>query len=328
MRTFLIVIVFLLIFSPFSFAGSQGFPANLYSYYLKGLFHLQKGEFENGLDQLEKAKRKDPESVHTRLKMATVLVRLGRTDEAEKILLEAKKIDPENLEISLALIFIYSYSKKDKELEKEYEYLLTKAHELKPEDIGISEYLGQFYFFKEHQSQAIDIYEKIIEQKPDYVDAYFWLGYFYSETSKVEKAIDTWKKGLAINPEHAPILNSLGYTYAEQGLKLDEAEGMIKKALSIEPQNGAYLDSLGWVYYKKGDLAKALKYLQEAITFVKDPDIYAHLGDVFLKIGDKAKAIEFYKKGIEDFPESQDLKLRLEEHDATDTGPKKESNFN
>ena len=147
MRKFLIATLFV-IMTPLAFAGSQRFNANLYSNYLKGLFFIQNEEYELGLKELEKAKAKDPKSIHTRLKIATVLIRLGKNEEAQKALLEAKKLDPDNLEISLTLIFIYSYAQKDKELEAEYEELLKNAHRLKPDDISISEYLAQFYFYK------------------------------------------------------------------------------------------------------------------------------------------------------------------------------------
>jgi len=284
---------------------------------------LQSGDFEAGLKELEKTKQRDPTSVYTRLKIATVLIRLGKTDEAEQILREAKRLDPDNLEISLALIFVYSYARNDAALEDEYGQLLQKAHEKKPDDIGISEYLGQFYFYKKNIREAILIYETIIKQKPDYVDAYFWLGYLYSEANDTQKAIDLWRKGLSINSEHAPILNSLGYTYAEAGVHLDEAEEMIKKALEQEPDNGAYLDSLGWVYFKKGNLEQAYQYLQQALERAKDPDIYQHLGDAAAALGNIEEAVGYYRQGSEQFPEDEDLKLKLKKYEQKSKRPKK-----
>jgi tetratricopeptide (TPR) repeat protein len=311
----LLIFSFALLIGPFSYAGSQQSNAALYSHYLKGLFSLKRGDYETGLKELQKTKEEDSQSVHARLKVAMVLIRLGRTDEAEKVLLEAKSLDPDNLEISLALIFIYSYAKKDKELEGEYEKLLLKAHELKPQDLNIAEYLGQFYFYKKNIKSAIKVYESILEQDTDYVEAYFWLGYLYSEESDLDKAADLWQKGLAIDPDHAQILNSLGYIYAQQGVKLKKAEEMIKKALEQDPDNGAYLDSLGWIYYKKGDFKKALGFLEKAIERAKDPEIYLHLGDVSIALNDIEKGLTYYKQGLEHFPDDKDLKVQLEKYE-------------
>lgn len=318
MRFFLILIIFCLNILPLSFSQSQSYLTNLYSAYLKGLFYVERGDYLLGLKELEKAKAQDPKSIHIRLKIATVLIRLERVGEAEKVLKEAKRIDPNNLDISLALIFVYSYAQKDKELEKEYEELLEKAHELKPKDIGISEYLAQFYFYRKKPKEAIEIYEKILEVSPDYVDAFFWLGYLYEETGQREEAIKVWKKGLEIEPSYAPILNSLGYIYAEEGVNLDLAEEMIKKALEKEPENGAYLDSLGWVYFKKGAYQQAREYLEKALNFTKDPEIYEHLGDLYIKLGEEDRGIGLYKEGFKHFPDYKNLERKIEENEKKD----------
>ena len=179
MRFFLIFFIFFLIITPVSFSQNQKLNKDLYSSYLKGLLYIERGDYLQGLEELGKAKAKDPKSIHIRLRMATVLIRLDRIDEAEAVLKEAKEIDSDNLDVSLALIFVYSYAEKDKELEEEYEVFLQKAHELKPKDIGISEYLAQFYFYKKKPKEAIAIYERILEVNPNYVEALFWLGYLY-----------------------------------------------------------------------------------------------------------------------------------------------------
>jgi tetratricopeptide (TPR) repeat protein len=310
-----LISIFVLLIGPLALAGSQQSNATLYGHYLKGLFDLKQGDYEDGLLELQKVKVKDSKSVYTRLKIATVLIRLGRTDEAEKVLKEAKALDPDNLEISLALIFIYSYAQKDKALEQEYETLLVKAHELKPDDLSIAGYLGQFYFYKKNNKAAVEIYEKILTKDSGYVEAYFWLGYLFSEEGQVKKAIDLWQKGLEVDPQHAQILNSLGYTYAEKDINLDIAEEMIKKALDQEPENGAYLDSLGWVYYKKGKFKKALEFLEKAIEQAKDPDIYKHLGDAYVALENVDGALQYYKEGNEHFPDDEELKTRLRKYE-------------
>ena len=88
MRVFLIALVFCLCTSV-SFAQSQARVADLYSSYLKGLLHLQNGEFPEALKELKKAQAKDPASIHIPLRIATVLIRMEQYDEAEKVLQEA-----------------------------------------------------------------------------------------------------------------------------------------------------------------------------------------------------------------------------------------------
>ncbi len=321
MRFFLIFIILCLI-APLSFPQSQRSLSNLYSNYLKGLLYAEKGEYLKSLEELEQAKASDPQSIHIRLKIASVLIRLDRLDGAEAALKEAKEIDPENLDLSLALIFVYSYGKKNEDLETEYEAFLKKAHEKKPKDIGISEYLAQFYFYKKKPQEAIEVYEKILESNPDYVEALFWLGYLYEDCGQRSKALETWERGADIDSSFAPILNCLGYTYAEEGIKLDLAEEMVGKALKEEPENGAYLDSLGWVYYKKGDLEKAKEYTLKAIGLIKDPNVYEHLGDIYIGLGDQEEGVRYYQEGLLSFPGDKGLELKLKKYENEDKLPK------
>lgn len=312
----------LLFFISCIFAISAALPqsqrslSDLYSHYLKAIFYIKNGDFASGLDELEKAKDRDPQSVYIRLKMAGALISLGRNDEAEKVLKEAKKINPDSLDAYLSLIFLYSYTKKEDAVEAEYESFLEKAHETKPKDVSIAEYLAQFYFYKNKPQEAIRIYEKILKNEPEYIEAFFWLGYLYEEVDRHKEATDIWERGLELNPAYAPILNSLGYVYVEMGINFDNAEIMIKKALDAEPENGAYLDSLGWLYFKKGDFKKAEEYLEKAISYTKDPDIYEHLGDLFIKTGNVKKGIEYYKEGLLHFPDSDSLKNRIQEYES------------
>lgn len=302
------------LFTANLFAASEKSIKELYGEYLKGLFYAEAGDYGEALNELYKVKKTDPKSVYVRLKIASVLIRMGELEKAEAELKEAKTLDPESFDASLGLIFLYSYGQKDRELETEYEDFLKKAHKLKPEDIKISEYLAQFYFYKKQPQEALSLYEDIIKHQPDYVDALFWLGYLYEDLNRRDDAIKTWKKALRISPAHGQTLNSLGYLYAEEGKNLDEAENMLKKALTAEPENGAYLDSLGWIYFKKKDYKKAEEYLKKAISYQEDPVIYEHLGDLYVSMNKKEEALGFYKKGLERFPDNKELKSKTDKY--------------
>ncbi|UCD15018.1 MAG: tetratricopeptide repeat protein [Candidatus Omnitrophota bacterium] len=315
MRIFWACIIFCLSFTTVSFAQSKKTITNLYSSYLKGLFYTEEENYRTALKYLEKARKLDPDSFLIRLRIATLLIRVGEIEKAEKELMEAKKLNAESFDASLALIFLYSYTENDEALEKEYEHFLEKAHTLDPSDLQVSQHLAQFYFYKNQYQEAIKVYEKILEDNYDDVDAIFWLGFLYEEIGNRQQAIDTWKRGLEIDSSHAPILNSLGYVYVQEGINLDEAESMIKKALKQEPENGAYLDSLGWVYFKKKDFKKAEKYLKKAVEAVKDPVIFDHIGDFYVDRENIEEAVKFYKEGAELFPDNDTLQRKLKKYE-------------
>ncbi|MDP2922880.1 MAG: tetratricopeptide repeat protein [Candidatus Omnitrophota bacterium] len=298
----------------FVFAQNQKSDKDLYTSYLKGFFSAEDGNFRAALEELEKVKKADPKSIYIRLKIASLLIRLGELDKAEKELKEAKTLDTESFDASLALVFLYSYAQKDSELEKEYEDFLKRAHKVKPDDIKISQYLAQFYFYKKQPQEALKIYEAILKKNPNDVEGVFWLGYIYDELGKREDAVKMWRKALEIDPSHGLSLNSLGYVYAQEGKNLEEAEKMILKALEKEPENGAYLDSLGWVYFKKKNYKKAEEYLKKAINCQDDPVIYEHLGDLYAELDDSKAALNYYTVGLSKFPDNKVLKNKLERY--------------
>ncbi len=326
MKFLVVLISFCLSISPLSFAQKKVNIEKVYSSYLRGLYYIEEGDYQKGLRELKRAKKLDPNSLYVRLKIAALYIRMGDLDKAEDELIAAKRIDPDGFDVPLALIFLYSYTQKDKELESEYESFLKKAHSLKPEDILISEYLAQFYFYKKRYQDAIKIYKALLDKSPDYVEGMFWLGFLYEDTGKDKEAIAIWKKALELDPYHAPTLNSLGYLYIEKGTNLNDAEKMIKKALEKEPENGAFLDSLGWLYFKKGNYKKAASYLEKALAFEKDPVIYDHLGDAYMKLGDSNKALLYYKEGLESFPDNENLKEKIKTYGEEDSIIKREGN--
>ena len=308
-----------------SFALDQNELSFLYGSYLKGLTYFNNGKYEESLKEFGKALDINPASTHIRIKLAFVLTRLGKLDRAQKEFERVKSMGPDKLEASLGLIFIYSYLGKKDKLESEYGYFLQRAHQLRPEDTRISEYLAQFYFYRKRLDDAIRIYKAIVKDHPDYIEAKYLLGYFYEEKGMRKEAIRIWKEVLDKNPSHVETLNALGYLYAEEGVNLSEAENMVRKALKQDPENGAYLDSLGWVYFKKNDYKNAKRYLQKAIEGAKDPVIYEHLGDVYVKLNDVKEAVKYYNEGLKLDPKNKALKEKADKYGRQDKASGEES---
>jgi len=265
------------------------------------------GDNKRSLDCMRRVEKEDPTSAQIHLKIASLLMRMGKMRDAENELKNAKNLDSNNIDVSLALIFLYSYTQNDKALEGEYGHFLENAHNVKPENLKIAEYLAQFYFYKNRVQDAIKVYETIVDSNQKYVEGMFWLGYLYSEAGRLNDAVKEWTKALKIDGDHAPTLNSLAYTYAETGVHLDQAEAMIKKAIVKEPENGAYLDSMGWIYYKQKKYKLADDYLNKALVFLRDPIVYDHLYRVSIEAGNRKKALEYCNEGVKYFPDDKVL---------------------
>ena len=108
-------------------------------------------------------------------------------------------------------------------------------------------------------------------------------------------------------PNNAEALNALGYTMVDLTHRIAEGKQYIEKALKLKPDDPAILDSMGWAYYRLGQHQKALQYLQQAFTRLKDPEIAAHLGEVLWVTGNKEQARQIWDEALRETPKDKVL---------------------
>lgn len=164
------------------------------------------------------------------------------------------------------------------------------------------------HYHSHHFDEAISQYEKLIADFPQGGDrkvirrAQFELSNCYVLHGDLQKGMEVLEAVYKSDPNDTQANNDLGYLYADNGVKLEQAEGMIRKALAVEPENAAYLDSMGWVLFKLGKAEEALPFLEKAVknsTGGGDETLYDHLADVYDRLRQPAKAVETWKKALE-----------------------------
>ena len=235
-----------------------------------------------------------------------VLGRLyGDAEESEKSMAsfaEAARLQPH---LWIAYIYMAFLKMDEEDLDGAIEILEQGLAENAGE-IGLYKLLGQVLVEKKDYARAEEILLKGLILDEEDIDVHYLLGIVYDELDQDEKSEQELLKCLKLDPDDPDANNALGYFYAERGRNLDEAVRLIKKALKADPENGAYLDSLGWAYFKMGRSEEALKFLQEAASFLKDPVILEHLGDVYSAQGDETRAKEVWTEALELSPEDKE----------------------
>lgn len=278
-------------------ASSVSRESDSYHSYLKGLLFDESGDYEQARNAYQKAIKSDFGALDIHYRLALDYVRLRDFNRAEEEFSFILKSRPYDERVRFLLALAYSYRAKYKEAIAEHLKLLEKPLlELKESDIRYS--LAQIYFEQKDLDKAETEYKTILEKNPEDSNAHFYLGYIYNESSKTESAISEFRRAIELDSANSLALNSLSYVYAQQGQNLDDALVLIQKALEFEPSNGAYLDTRGWIYFKKGDLEKAIKYLENASVMLQDPEVFEHLGDVYLKINKPHEARKNWQKSL------------------------------
>ena len=122
---------------------------------------------------------------------ANVLLRLGRTEEADVAYHEASHADP-----------AYVFPSRLKEM-----LLLEETLRLHPKDAKAHYYLGNFLYDRKRHREAITHWERSAEIDPEFPTVWRNLGFgYFNVLHKTEKALDAFRRARTLAPEDARIL--------------------------------------------------------------------------------------------------------------------------
>ncbi|MBN2418880.1 MAG: tetratricopeptide repeat protein [Deltaproteobacteria bacterium] len=273
-----------------------------------GLYHLQKGNLAESIQELGLIVSTWPGDQKSRYYLA---IAYAQNDQSEEALYHFRLIQEGNeFYINSRIHIAYLLNKMGKP--DEAIGTIRKAIEYKRDEMDLYSLLASIYESNDDFLNAREVIYEGLKVDENNIELLFRLGVILEKEGDIEGLINQMKKVLELDPENADALNYIGYTYAESGINLDEALDMIQRALKIKPDNGYYIDSLGWVYYQQGNYQNALDALKKAFSLVseEDPTIAEHLGDVYFKINRYEKSLEMYEKALSLNHQSSDKILK------------------
>ena len=154
---------------------------------------------------------------------------------------------------------------------------------------------------------SFELLDKAVKNLPNTPELVYDYALAADRVRKFDVMESELRKAIAAKPDFAAAYNALGYSFADRNIRLDEAITLIEKALSINPNDHYMLDSLGWAHYRKGNLDKAINYLQQAYKFSQDPEIAAHLGEVLWQKGQHDEAKKIWSEALSANPKNEVL---------------------
>ena len=155
--------------------------------------------------------------------------------------------------------------------------------------------------------EAFDLLEKAVKNLPNTPELVYDYALAAERILKFDVMEAELRRAIAEKPDFAAAYNALGYSFADRNIKLNEAITLIEKALALSPNDHYMLDSLGWAHYRKGNLDKAIQYLQDAYSINPDPEIAAHLGEVLWHKGRHEQAKKIWNDALIINPDNEVL---------------------
>ena len=174
--------------------------------------------------------------------------------------------------------------------------------------------LGDLFRSKKRFSESVEAYDAAIGRigtiETRHWRLLFSRGIALERSKNWPRAEKDLIAALELSPDEPYLLNYLGYSWVDQGIKLDDARRMIERAVELEPQSGAIVDSLGWALYRMGDYVGAVEKLERAAELEPlDPTVNDHLGDAYWRVGRRNEAAFQWRRALNLDPEPDQVTI-------------------
>lgn len=272
--------------------------------YAVGLLSAQLEDYETAVTQLERALAAGhPEADGIRMNLGQIAERRNDTDGALRWY-RAVGAGPQHVEAQLRVASVLARQGK---LQQAREHLqATKGDDADRKRLLMAE--SQLLRSAGQEAEAFELIDDALRHSPDDHELLYESSMLAESLGRLEVMEGRLRKLIALQPDHAHAYNALGYALADRGQRLDEAEALIARALELTPNDPFILDSMGWVRFRRSDLPAALNHLERAYGIRQDPEIAAHLGEVLWTLERRTDATRLWDEALKTHPDNPALK--------------------
>jgi serine/threonine-protein kinase len=157
---------------------------------------------------------------------------------------------------------------------------------------------------KANLTKAEEALKRSVALNPSY-PAYANLGLLYMQEKRYAEAATATEHALQINGNNYLVWNNLMVAYegAKDDEKAkaarQRAEQTAEKLVSIKPQDAEAQSTLATLYVQDKQSAKALAKCQISLALAPDdPNVLSNVGEAYEYMGDRARALEYVEKAI------------------------------
>ncbi len=242
---------------------TQAAPSDACNWFLLGYTSRLAGNSKVSLDAYQKGLSRQPNSVEGLSGMAQTYIRMGKADEAKKILLQVIAANPRR---ATDLAMAGELFMQSGDLPRA-ESLLERAESVQP--TPHAELLLAITYMKEKQpGKAKQLLDKAMKRSPRNTEIFRAVAQYYRESHDYKSAIAILQKAPVKN---ADVMSELGYTYELAGMKKESAD-TYEKAASLAPKSVNVQLAAAQAQLRVGNLDKTRTYLSRGEQL--DPNYY------------------------------------------------------
>jgi len=299
---------------------------------LRGMAHLQSGEFSSARASFEELVERRPKVVEGWFQLARSQAASGDMNASRDSFAKAIELDSEH---KLPLLWL---GLGELELrEKRYQAALDHALEMQKHfpgnamayEIEAAAHRGMGNVQKtlkavekavraEGNSKRINLFAHtlaasgntpkavyMLEEwlENNQADGVSWttLGMMYQQMGQDEKALSAYDQSIKLSGGNPVVLNNMAWLYMDENPQ--RAAELARQAYDIAPERAEIVDTYGWVLFKQGKHKEALNILQQALVLSpRNPEIALHVADALHHLGRNNEAKPLLERILQDHP--------------------------
>ncbi|MFN9629669.1 MAG: tetratricopeptide repeat protein [Cyanobacteriota bacterium] len=252
--------------------ASSGHPPSLRLLLNLLLDGLEQGEFERAFAFGSEALSYYPEDGEAHLHQVEAARALGRLEEAEWHLSQARD-------------------------------LLRRELEKDPSAVTAWRRLAQVERMAERPDVAIESYRRALEVDPNHVPTLLGISYLLMNRGSVEEAMPWLMNALAVAPRDPEVLCRNGFALKTIGER-EQAIALFRQALAIQPAHVDASAFLASCLTDRGDLEDAATVYRQALAKTPgDRNCRLGLANILRNMGDIAQSLSIYQQMMEELPD-------------------------
>lgn len=259
------------------------------------MIEFQQGQFEAGLDYIEKSLATDKNQFVAYGNRGAALFALGRINEAYDDYCKAIALNSNYAEAYYNRGILHEKFSRHLEALRDYD----KAIEIRPNYTNAYNNRGNVLKALNRFEQALLDYEQAIKLNPRHSEAHYNRGVILNELKRYQDALNSYHQAIVINDNYTDAYNNCG-NIVMQLKRFEEALSCFQKAIEINP-NYAY------AYNGQGNVLMELKRFDEALlSYEKAIALNANSSDAFNGKSNVLQELNRFENAITINPDSAD----------------------
>ncbi|HEX4602899.1 MAG TPA: tetratricopeptide repeat protein [Candidatus Angelobacter sp.] len=234
---------------------AQAAPSDACNWFLLGYTARLAGKSQISLDAYQEGLKRAPNSVEGLSGMAQTYIRMGKADEAKKLLLQVIAANPRR---ATDLAMAGELFMQSGDLPRA-ENLLERSESVQPSSHA-ELLLAITYMKQKHTDKAKELLDKAMKRSPKNSEIFRAVAQYYREAHDYKSAIAILQKAPLKN---ADVMSELGYTYELAGMKKESAD-TYEKAAAMAPKSVNVQLAAAQAQLRVSNLDKTRTYLARA----------------------------------------------------------------